>query len=322
MDDNFMSDYKKEPTSSFDDEELDSCYAEEEEEENPKAKTNKKLVPDTESDSIRHYFQEISRLPVLNDTEEFELAQRARAGDSRARERMISCNLRLVVSVAKRYIHCGLPLPDLIEEGNLGLIKAVEKFKPEMGYRFSTYATWWIRQSIVRALAKHTRTIRLPVNVAERVNRFARVLRGMVQKLGRNPTSPEIADEMSLTTDQITHIIQMIQPLSSLEAEIGTKDGNSLKDVLEDRAVMSPIEITDLKRRKENINLLLEILTEQERKIIQLRFGLEDGESLTLEKIGNMFGLTRERIRQIEGIALKKLRRFLLRRDIDLFELL
>jgi RNA polymerase primary sigma factor len=313
MDDGRGTDYMDEPASPL----VDNV-----EEVIVKETSEKKLTPETEADSIRHYFHEISRLPVLNDVEEYKLAQLAKGGDARARERMISCNLRLVVSVAKKYIHCGLPLSDLIEEGNLGLIKAVEKFKPEMGYRFSTYATWWIRQAIVRALAKHTRTIRLPVNVAERVNRFARVLRSMVQRLGRNPTSPEIAEEMSLSPEQIAHIIQMIQPLSSLEAEIGTKDGNSLKDILEDRAIISPIEAADLKRRKENINLLLDILSEQERKIIKLRFGLEDGEPMTLEKIGNVFGLTRERIRQIESSALKKLRRFLVRQDIELLELL
>jgi RNA polymerase primary sigma factor len=313
MDDGMDADWRDKLAPSLKDESEEFGY----EDKNPK-----QLILDTEYDSIQYYFHEISQLPVLSVREEFELAQQANAGDAQARERMINCNLRLVVSVAKRYIHCGLPLSDLIEEGNLGLIKAVEKFKPEMGYRFSTYATWWIRQAIVRALAKHTRTIRLPVNVAETINRFARVLRSMVQRLGRDPTSPEIAKEMSLSTEQITHIMQMVQPPSSLEAEIGSKDGNSLKDVLEDTAVISPIEATALKRRKENINFLLSILTNQERSVIQLRFGLEDGEPLTLETIGNMFGLTRERIRQIEGSALKKLRRFLIRREVELSELL
>ncbi len=273
-------------------------------------------------DAVQYYFHEISRLPVLDSTEEFDLAKRALAGDVKAREKMISCNLRLVVSVAKRYNHCGLPMADLIEEGNLGLIKAVEKFKPEMGYRFSTYATWWIRQAIVRALAKYTRTIRLPINVAERVTRFLRVLRNMVQKLGRAPTSPEIAKEMSLSAEQVTHIMQMIQPPSSLEADIGLKDGNSLKDVLEDTAVISPIEAASLNRRKENIGLLLSILTEQEQRVIRLRFGIEDMEPKTLDTIGGIFGLTRERIRQIEGTALKKLRNFVAIQQVNLSELL
>ena len=175
---------------------------------------------------------------------------------------------------------------------------------------------------MVRALAKHTRTIRLPINVVERLNRFVRVLRNMVQKFGRVPTSPEIAEEMSLPPEQITRIMQMLQPPASLETEIGYKDGNALKDVLEDKTIISPIEATALKHRKENINLLLSILTEKEQNIIKLRFGLEDLEPQTLNAIGNMLGLTRERIRQIEGSALKKLRRFLFRQQINLSELL
>jgi RNA polymerase primary sigma factor len=261
-------------------------------------------------------------MPVLSDGEEFELAQLAQAGDVQAREKMISCNLRLVVSVAKRYIRCGLPLADLIEEGNLGLIKAVEKFKPELGYRFSTYATWWIRQAMVRSLANHSRTIRLPINVTERLSRFVRVLRNMVQKLGRVPTSPEIAEEMSLSIEHITNIMRMVQPTVSLETEIGLKEGNSLKDLLEDTEIISPIDAAALKHRKENINLLLSILTEQERKIVQLRFGLEDSDPQTLDAIGNLFGLSRERIRQIEDSALNKLRHFLIHQKVFLSDML
>jgi len=246
--------------------------------------------------SIQRYFYEISKLPILSSSEEHKLAVAAKAGDKDAREKMINSNLRLVVSLAKKYTNCGLPLPDLIEEGNLGLIKAVERFKPEMGYRFSTYATWWIRQSVVRALARHARTIRLPVNVAETVNRFARVLRGMVQKLGRDPSSAEIAEEMSISPEQVVRIMQLIRNTTSLETEIGGKDGNYLKDVLEDRSAISPVEMATIKRRRENIKALLEILTEQERRIINMRFGLEDGEPQTLENIGRRFGLTRERI--------------------------
>ncbi len=274
-------------------------------------------------DTIRRYFQDISKLSMLSADEERALAMRVRAGDLQAREQMINSNLRLVVSIAKRYLNCGLPLSDLIAEGNLGLIKTVEKFRPEMGYRFSTYATWWIRQAIVRALAKQTRTIRLPVNVAEQVNRFLRVLRGMVQKLGRDPTSSELAEEMSLTPEQITRIKTLIQSPTSLESEIGTpEDKGSLKDLIEDRAAISPIEATQIKRRREKIALLMGGLSEQERKVLTLRFGLEDGEPKTLEAIGVVFSLTRERIRQIESSALKKLRRLLLRRDIGISELL
>jgi len=284
--------------------------------------TEEAAEEDTDYDSVQRYFQEISRLPVLSSEEEQELARRAKAGDAEAREKMINCNLRLVVSVAKKYMNCGLPLSDLIEEGNLGLIRAVEKFRPEMGYRFSTYATWWIRQSIVRALAKHTRTIRLPVNVAETVNRFVRVLRSLVQKLGRDPTSKEIAEEMDLSPEAVNQIMQIIQTPSSLEAEIGSREGNALKDLIEDKATLSPIEATSIKRRKEKVQLLLNMLSEQERKIITMRFGLDDGEPKTLEAIGKEFGLTRERIRQIETSALKKLRRFLMRQEVNLSELL
>lgn len=277
---------------------------------------------DASTDSVQRYFSEIGKLPILTMEEEQKVARLVRKGNPEAREKMIKSNLRLVVSVAKKYTKYGLPLSDLIEEGNLGLIRAVEKFQPEMGCRFSTYAIWWIRQSIVRSLAKHARTIRLPVNVAETVNRFIRILGEMVQKLGRDPTSSEIASEMKLTPEQITRIIEIIQAPSSLEAEIGSEEGNSLKDILQDTSIASPVEITSVKERKENIDQLLELLSPQEKKILRLRFGLDDGEPKTLETIGSVFGVTRERIRQIEGTALKKLRRYLNRREINLFELL
>jgi RNA polymerase primary sigma factor len=254
--------------------------------------------------------------------DEQRIARLVKEGNQEAREKMIKSNLRLVVSVAKRYTKYGLSLSDLIEEGNLGLIRAVEKFQPEMGCRFSTYAIWWIRQSIVRSLAKHARTIRLPVNVAETVNRFVRILGEMVQKLGRDPTSSEIASEMKLSPEQITRIIEIIQAPSSLEAEIGAEEGNSLKDILQDKSIASPAEITSVKQRKENIDQLLDLLSPQEKEILRLRFGLDDGEPKTLETIGTSFGVTRERIRQIEGTALKKLRRYLARREIHLSELL
>ncbi len=277
---------------------------------------------DASTDSVQRYFSEIGKLPILTMEEEQRVARLVRKGNPEAREKMIKSNLRLVVSVAKKYTKYGLPLSDLIEEGNLGLIRAVEKFQPEMGCRFSTYAIWWIRQSIVRSLAKHARTIRLPVNVAETVNRFIRILGEMVQKLGRDPTSSEIATEMKLTPEQITRIIEIIQAPSSLEAEIGSEEGNSLKDILQDTSIASPVEITSVKQRKENIDQLLDLLSPQEKEILRLRFGLDDGEPKTLETIGSVFGVTRERIRQIEGTALKKLRRYLNRREINLFELL
>lgn len=273
-------------------------------------------------DSVQRYFSEIGKLPILTVEEEQRIAKCVRQGDTAAREKMIKSNLRLVVSVAKKYTKYGLPLPDLIEEGNLGLIRAVEKFQPEMGCRFSTYAIWWIRQSVVRALAKNARTIRLPVNVAESVNRFIRILGGMVQKLGRDPTSHEIASEMKLTQEQINRIVEIIQTPSSLEADIGFEEGNSLKDILQDKSIASPVEITCVKQRKENIDHLLNMLSSQEKEILKLRFGLDGGEPETLETIGGIFGVTRERIRQIEGTALKKLKRHLKRKDVNLFELL
>ncbi|MBI5787894.1 MAG: sigma-70 family RNA polymerase sigma factor [Candidatus Schekmanbacteria bacterium] len=291
--------------------------------EEPEEEEEEKKVSGPREDAIHRYFQDISKLPMLTAGEELELGRLVRQGDDLARERMIKSNLRLVVSIAKKYINCGLPLSDLIEEGNLGLIKAVEKFRPEMGYRFSTYATWWIRQAIVRALAKHTRLIRLPVNVAEQVNRFLRVLRGMIQKLGRDPTPAEIADEMSLSQEQVNRIKAFIQSPTSLETEIGTpEDGSVLKDLIEDRATISPIEATQIKRRREKIIFLMGGLTEQERKVLILRFGLDDGEPKTLEAIGHAFALTRERIRQVETSGLKKLRRFLMRKDLGFTELL
>ncbi len=306
---------------------MSSDYNETSKSENPgnsarPVKKKSSTSKEPSADSVQRYFSEIGKLPILTMEEEQRVARLVRKGNPEAREKMIKSNLRLVVSVAKKYTKYGLPLSDLIEEGNLGLIRAVEKFQPEMGCRFSTYAIWWIRQSIVRSLAKHARTIRLPVNVAETVNRFIRILGEMVQKLGRDPTSSEIASEMKLTHEQITRIIEIIQAPSSLEAEIGSEEGNSLKDILQDTSIASPVEITSVKQRKENIDQLLELLSPQEKEILRLRFGLDDGEPKTLETIGSVFGVTRERIRQIEGTALKKLRRYLNRREINLFELL
>jgi RNA polymerase primary sigma factor len=279
-------------------------------------------MPDQSVTPVQQYFREIRKIPMLSAEEEYELARRVGQGDEAAREKMINCNLRLVISVAKRYLNCGLPLSDMIEEGNLGLIKAVEKFKPEMGYKFSTYAAWWIRQAIVRAIAKNSRMVRLPVNVAEVVNRFFRVLQGMMQRIGREPNYREIAEEMNLSVDQVFYIMELSQNPISLEYEIGKKEGNSLMDIMEDQRAVSPVDQVSNRRRKKLIDCLLEMLTEQEREIVSHRFGLEDGEPKTLERIGEMQGLTRERIRQIENSALKKLRRYFSREEMNLSELL
>lgn len=279
-------------------------------------------MPDVAVTPVQQYFREIREIGVLSAEEEYALAKRVEEGDEAAREKMIESNLRLVVSVAKRYLHCGLPFSDTIEEGNIGLIKAVERFKPEMGFKFSTYAAWWIRQSIVRAIAKNSRLVRLPVNVSEVINKFFRVLQGMVQRIGYEPSYKEIATEMELTVDQVCRIMELSQTPISLEYEIGEREGNSLSDVIEDTRVVSPVDRISKARRSELIGLLLERLSKQERDVISNRFGLGDGEPKTLEYIARRQDLTRERIRQIEGAALKKLWRYLLREEINLAELL
>ncbi len=271
---------------------------------------------------IQRYFQEIRDIVILTPAEEKAVAYRVKQGDAQAREIMIKSNLRLVISVARRYRNCGLPLNDLIEEGNLGLIRAVEKFKPELGFKFSTYAAWWIRQSIVRSIAKHSHLVRLPVNVAEAVNRFFRLLQSLVQKMGRDPSPTEIAAEMGMSPEQVTRILALSQNPISLEHEIGCKEGNSLKDVFSDPMAASPIDIISCNRRQQVIKCLFNHLTPQEQEILSHRFGLENGEPKTLETIGNLFGLTRERIRQIEVNALKKLRRLLFHNNTPLAELL
>lgn len=268
---------------------------------------------------IKHYFQDISKLSMLSAAEEQALANRVRAGEQAAREQMIKSNLRLVVSIAKKYQGCGLPLADLVAEGNLGLIKAVEKFRPERGYRFSTYAIWWIRQEIVRALAQQTRLIRLPVNISEQVTRFIRVLRNLTQRLKRDPTPSEIAKKMSLSTEQITQIKVLMQPPASLESEVDSPKGGNLlklKDVIEDTKAISPFKKLQIKRQREQVAALLAQLTEQEQKVITLRFGLDGGEPKTLEAIGSVFDLTRDRIRQTESMALNRLRHLLLSKDL------
>jgi len=289
---------------------------------NNNSKEEEAPLPKDFIDPTRKYFKDIGRIPTLSAKEEFKLAMVVKTGDEKAREKMINSNLRLVISISKRYLNRGLPLLDLVEEGNLGLIKAVEKFEPEKGFRFSTYATWWIKQSVSRALAKYSRTIRLPVNVAEQVNRFIRTYRTLVQKLGREPNPAELSSELSMTEDQVKDIMTMIQPPSSLETEVGSKAGNILKELIEDTEMVSPDEATSLRKRRENIKKIVSTLPAQEKKIICMRYGLDNGEPKTLEAIGQIFGLTRERIRQIENTALAKLKRNISRKDMKLPELL
>lgn len=277
---------------------------------------------DFSANSIQRYFKEIRYIRMLTPEEEYALAQRVCQGDQQARELMIKSNLRLVITVAKKYLHSGLPLSDLIEEGNLGLIRAVEKFDPQLGFKFSTYAAWWIRQSIVRAIAKHSRMIRLPVNLAEIISRFFRELNLLSQRIGREPTRQEIAKQMNLSIGKVSKILELCQNIISLEYEIGQRDGNSLKDVMVDQRTVSPIDNISSARQQHMLALLFNLLSEQEREVLVHRFGLEDGEAKTLEIIGDMYGLTRERIRQIESCALKKMRKFLMREGVGLPEII
>lgn len=272
-------------------------------------------------DPVRVYFRDISRIKILSPEEERNLALRAKKGDHEARTRMIKGNLRLVVSIAKRYANHGLPILDLIEEGNLGLIRAVEKFDPNMGYKFSTYSTWWIKQYILRALARYSNTIRLPMNMTETMNRFLRVLRNMIQRLGRDPTSEELATEMSLSPQMIRSMLNSLQKNISIETYLEKKGIFGLEPI-DEGADRSPMESIIRQNRQTYIMLLLRILTSQEKDIISLRFGLQTGEPETLEEIGRRYHVTRERIRQIEGSALKKLRGFLIGQHVDMNELL
>ena len=277
----------------------------------PKSQSRRKIF----FDPIQRYFSDVSRLNILTAEQEYQLAKRANQGETEARAEMIKGNLRLVISIAKRYVNRGLPLLDLIEEGNLGLIKAVERYDPERGYRFSTYATWWIKQSIIRSLAKHSGTIRLPINVAETVNRFVHVLRSMAQKLGRDPTSLELAQVMELPLHKIRELHDLLQKNVSLDALIEARGNAPIRDFLEDTSTPLPDELMDVFKRKECISVLLSLLNENENEIMRLRFGLDGGGGMTLEQIGQRFNVTRERIRQIESVAFRKLRKFLSREE-------
>ena len=274
---------------------------------------DEKKVQKNPIDLVQQYFKDVSHFHVLTAAEEYYWAKRASKGEMEARMEMIKGNLRLVISIAKRYVNRGLPLLDLIEEGNLGLIKAVERFDPEKGFRFSTYATWWIKQAIIRAMAKHCGTIRLPINVAETVNRFLRVLRNTSQKLGRDPSIKEMSEAMQMSPDKIKELYDLLQKDVSLDAILENKDNASMKNFLEDTTISSPDESTAMFRQKESISILLSLLNDHENEIMRMRFGLDGDDGMTLEQIGKIFGVTRERIRQIEGSAFRKLRTFLAR---------
>jgi len=259
-------------------------------------------------DPVRMYLKEIGKVPLLSAEEEIELAQRMEEGDQEAKKRLAEANLRLVVSIAKRYVGRGMLFLDLIQEGNLGLIKAVEKFDYRKGYKFSTYATWWIRQAITRAIADQARTIRIPVHMVETINKLIRVSRQLLQELGREPSPEEIAEEMNLPVERVREILKISQEPVSLETPIGEEEDSHLGDFIQDDNVPVPADAAAFTLLKEQLVEVLGTLTEREQKVLRLRFGLDDGRARTLEEVGKEFNVTRERIRQIEAKALRKLR--------------
>ena len=260
------------------------------------------------NDPVRMYLKEIGRINLLTTDEEFEYAKLAEQGDEYAKKMLAESNLRLVVSIAKRYVGRGMLFLDLIQEGNIGLMKAVDKFDPTKGYKFSTYATWWIRQAITRAIADQARTIRVPVHMVETINKLARVQRQLTQELNREPSEEEIAKKLGITVDKVREVYKISQDPVSLETPIGEEDDSHLGDFIRDERTMSPEEYATVEMLKSELANVLSTLTEREEKVLRLRFGLDDGQCRTLEEVGQIFGVTRERIRQIEAKALRKLR--------------
>jgi RNA polymerase primary sigma factor len=260
------------------------------------------------TDPVRMYLKEIGRVPLLTADEEIELAIAMEEGSEEAKKALVEANLRLVVSIAKRYVGRGMSFLDLIQEGNLGLMRAVDKFDYHRGYKFSTYATWWIRQAITRAIADQARTIRIPVHMVETINKLIRVSRQLVQELGREPSAEEIAEHMDMTADKVREILKISQDPVSLETPIGEEDDSHLGDFIEDQDALAPADAAAFELLKEQLEEVLHTLTEREEKVLRLRFGLDDGKPRTLEEVGKRFSVTRERIRQIEAKALRKLR--------------
>ncbi len=260
------------------------------------------------NDPVRMYLKEIGVVPLLTNEEEKELAIAAAEGDLMAKQRLAEANLRLVVSIAKRYVGRGMQFLDLIQEGNMGLMKAVDKFDYSKGFKFSTYATWWIRQAITRAIADQARTIRIPVHMVETINKLVREQRNLLQELGQDPTPEQIAERMDMTPDKVREILKIAQEPVSLETPIGEEDDSHLGDFIEDEVIENPVDYTTRIVLREQLNEVLDTLTDREENVLRLRFGLDDGKMRTLEDVGKVFNVTRERIRQIEAKALRKLR--------------
>ena len=283
-----------------------------EEEELDEAALNSQYLDDVSDDSVRLYLREIGKIPLLTGDEELELAQKVKEGDKRAKDKMAEANMRLVVSIAKRYSGRGLDFLDLIQEGNTGLLRAVEKFDPDKGFKFSTYATWWIRQAITRAIADQARVIRIPVHMVETINKLLRTPRRMTQELNREPTMDELAKELDMEPSKIEYVMKIKQDIHSLDAGVG-RDGEEedsvLGDFIEDEDSTTPEESASNQLLKEQVQAILSSLSDREQKIVKMRFGLDNGKSHTLEEVGQEFAVTRERIRQIEAKALAKLRK-------------
>ncbi len=308
--DEFYEELSRQGVEVVDETEAMSGILEEETLKNIPEEELKELIPEGISinDPVRMYLKEIGKIPLLTPEEEIGLAMRMEDGDEEAKRRLAEANLRLVVSIAKKYVGRGMLFLDLIQEGNLGLIKAVEKFDYRKGYKFSTYATWWIRQAITRAIADQARTIRIPVHMVETINKLIRVSRQLVQELGREPLPEEIAHQMDISVDRVREILKIAQEPVSLETPIGEEDDSHLGDFIEDQDVQAPADAAAFELLREQLEDVLDTLTPREQKVLRLRFGLDDGHTRTLEEVGQAFGVTRERIRQIEAKALRKLR--------------
>ena len=290
-----------------------SALADEEEEEADEATLNKnQYFDDVSDDSVRLYLREIGKIPLLNSEEELKLAYEVVAGSKKAKDKMAEANMRLVVSIAKRYSGRGLDFLDLIQEGNTGLLRAVEKFDPDKGFKFSTYATWWIRQAITRAIADQARTIRIPVHMVETINKLLRTQRRMTQELNREPTIEELGKELEMEPEKVEYVIKIKQDIQSLDAGVGRDDDDAdsvLQDFIEDEDGETPEQSATTQLLKEQVQNVLSSLSDREQKIVRMRFGLDNGKSHTLEEVGQEFAVTRERIRQIEAKALAKLRK-------------